>query len=131
METTTARSAEFIEKNMRRLQKKSKCAAIVPMSLVTSNETRNLEYQSKIPQAANIGIGSLFGMFDESFKGKINTTKGELKDYVKVNSIKWKNQIIKENEIDYWFQPWEIEAHGMEKGLYVKFIEYNKKSNKL
>jgi len=52
--------------------------------------------------------------------------KGELKDYVRVNSIKWKNQIIKENEIDYWFQPWEIEAHGMEKGLYVKFIEHMK-----
>ena len=49
--------------------------------------------------------------------------KGELKDYVKVDKIKWKNEIHDLNDSDYWFQPWEIEAHGMEKGLYVKYID--------
>jgi hypothetical protein len=25
------------------------------------------------------------------------------------------------NEVDYWFKPWEIEAHGLEAGLMTKF----------
>jgi len=52
--------------------------------------------------------------------------KGQLKDYIKVNKSKWKNEIHDLNETDYWFQPWEIEAHGMEKGLYVHYLEYMK-----
>jgi hypothetical protein len=54
--------------------------------------------------------------------------KGELKDYIKVNKSKWKNEIHDLDETDYWFQPWEIEAHGMEKGLYVRYMEYTKRS---
>ena len=49
--------------------------------------------------------------------------KGELKDYVRVDKIKWKNEVHDLTTSDYWFQPWEIEAHGMEKGLYVKYID--------
>jgi hypothetical protein len=49
--------------------------------------------------------------------------KGELKDYVRLDKIKWKNEVHDLNNSDYWFQPWEIEAHGMEKGLYVKYID--------
>ena len=52
--------------------------------------------------------------------------KGELKDFIRVNKSKWKNEIHDLNESDYWFQPWEIEAHGMEKGLYVHYLEYMK-----
>jgi hypothetical protein len=48
--------------------------------------------------------------------------KGELKDYLRVNKSKWKGQIIDPNEVDYWDQPWEIEAHGGERDLYYKFI---------
>lgn len=51
-------------------------------------------------------------------------SKGELKDYLKVNKSRWKNQILNLDEIDYWDHPWEIEAHGREKGLYVKFMEH-------
>lgn len=49
--------------------------------------------------------------------------KGELKDYIKVNKSKWMGEIIDPEEVDYWEQPWEIEAHGREFGLYKKFIE--------
>jgi hypothetical protein len=52
--------------------------------------------------------------------------KGELKDYIRVDKIKWKNEIHDLTNSDYWFQPWEIEAHGMEKGLYVKFMEFGR-----
>ena len=51
--------------------------------------------------------------------------KGELKDYVRMNRVKWKGRIYNDNKIDYWELPWEIEAHGREKGLYYKFINHN------
>jgi hypothetical protein len=53
--------------------------------------------------------------------------KGELKDYLKVNKCKWKGEVIDSDLVDYWDHPWEIEAHGREKGLYVKFMESLKK----
>lgn len=40
-------------------------------------------FVSTIPEAANIGNGSLFGMFDEKTNGKINTTKNELTEFLK------------------------------------------------
>jgi hypothetical protein len=40
-------------------------------------------FVSKIPEAANIGNGTLFGMFDENLNGKIRTTKNELTDFLK------------------------------------------------
>jgi hypothetical protein len=49
--------------------------------------------------------------------------KGELKDYLRVNKSKWKGQIIDPEEVDYWDQPWEIEAHEKEKGLYYMFVD--------
>ena len=52
--------------------------------------------------------------------------KGEMKDYVRSSRIKWQNQIIESKDINYWDLPWEIEAHGREKGLYIMFIEYSK-----
>jgi len=50
--------------------------------------------------------------------------KGELKDYMRVNRVKWKGKVYNDAKIDYWEQPWEIEAHGREKGLYYKFTDY-------
>lgn len=50
--------------------------------------------------------------------------KGELKDFIRVNRIKWMGKIYDESKLDYWEQPWEIEAHGREKGLYYKFTDY-------
>ena len=40
-------------------------------------------FVSKIPEAANIGSGTLFGMFDENLNGKIRTTKNELTDFLR------------------------------------------------
>lgn len=53
--------------------------------------------------------------------------KGELKDYLRVNRVRWKDKVYDDEEIDYWEQPWEIEAHGREKGLYYQFLEHKKK----
>lgn len=34
---------------------------------------------------------------------------------------RWKGLRLNPDNIDYWEQPWEIEAHGMETGLFQKF----------
>jgi hypothetical protein len=34
---------------------------------------------------------------------------------------RWKGTYVKE-DMDYWIQPWEIEAYGMEAGLFRKFV---------
>jgi hypothetical protein len=47
--------------------------------------------------------------------------KGELRDYVRTRRCKWRGEIFDER-ISYWDAPWEIEAHGREKGLYISFI---------
>jgi len=49
--------------------------------------------------------------------------RGELKDYMRVNKCKWLGEKFDLDQIDYWDQPWEIEAHGREKGLYLRFLE--------
>jgi hypothetical protein len=53
--------------------------------------------------------------------------KGEMKDYIRMDRVKWKGKVYNESVIDYWEHPWEIEAHGREKGLYYKFIDNLKK----
>lgn len=54
---------------------------------------------------------------------------GELKDFMRVNKVRWKNEVIDQDEMNYWDYPWEIESHGREKGLYVRFIEKMRKEN--
>jgi hypothetical protein len=53
--------------------------------------------------------------------------RGELKDFVRLNRVKWKGKIYNDRVIDYWELPWEIEAHGREKGLYYKFLDNQRK----
>jgi type I restriction enzyme M protein len=59
------REWDFIEKNLKFLQKKSKCVAIVPMSLVTSMDTKNIENRKKILN--NHQLEAVFSMPNELF----------------------------------------------------------------
>jgi len=34
---------------------------------------------------------------------------------------RWRGIKVDSDNIDYWNQPWEIEAHGLESGLFTKF----------
>lgn len=53
--------------------------------------------------------------------------RGEMKDIWKpVRMVKWQGERYLHEEMDYWEQPWEIEAYGREKGLYFKFLTYLK-----
>lgn len=55
---------------------------------------------------------------------------GELKDYLKVNKISWKGQDFHHKDIDYWLSPWEVEAHGIERGLYAKYMQMERMKRK-
>lgn len=51
--------------------------------------------------------------------------RGEMKDMRRpTHIVKWLGERYAIDEIDYWEQPWEIEAYGREKGLYFKFINH-------
>jgi hypothetical protein len=40
----------------------------------------------------------------------------------------WKGEKV--GNLDYWDQPWEIEAHGRECGLFIRWAEHRKLANK-
>lgn len=44
---------------------------------------------------------------------------GELDDNLSV----WRGRKVNSDKVPYWEHPWEIEAYGRERGLYVQFIE--------
>lgn len=46
---------------------------------------------------------------------------GELKDGRPATTTVWQGITVRDEEIDYWDTPWEIEAHGREKGLFSRF----------
>lgn len=51
--------------------------------------------------------------------------KGEMKDiFHPVKMVKWQGVKYDADELDYWDQPWEIEAYGREKGLCYKFMHH-------
>ena len=39
---------------------------------------------------------------------------------------RWRGQRVDSDDVEYWDQPWEIEAHGYESGLFTKFAREEK-----
>lgn len=58
---------------------------------------------------------------------------GELRHCNKTGNLRWnRSDIVDNGNIDYWDLPWEIEAHGREKGLVYQWATlrgYNKTAN--
>lgn len=52
--------------------------------------------------------------------------RGEMKDYLFKNAVRWNKQTIFHENVDYWDYPWEIEAFGREIGLYAKYIDHKR-----
>lgn len=52
--------------------------------------------------------------------------RGELKDYLRTDEVKWKNRVYNLNKVKYWTCPWEKEAHKKDKILYESFKQRNK-----
>lgn len=52
---------------------------------------------------------------------------GDMWEYSTVRSTtRWKQKKIRTDKTDYWDLPWEIEAHGREVGLFVRWCEAEK-----
>lgn len=49
--------------------------------------------------------------------------RGEMRDLVSATKVSWKGKRYDREETNYWDLPWEIEAHGREKGLTVRLCE--------
>lgn len=47
---------------------------------------------------------------------------GELED-IENDKVLYLQKEYNTNEVDYWDHPWEIEAHGREHGLLLKYVE--------
>ncbi len=55
--------------------------------------------------------------------------RGELYESVRRNKHRWQGKWLN-TDPKYWDQPWEIEAHGREVGLFVQWAEANKLGEK-
>jgi hypothetical protein len=53
---------------------------------------------------------------------------GELQDYDTPGKTKWKKRMI-DPKTNYWDLPWEVEAHGKELGLFIRWAEHNHLGN--
>lgn len=59
--------------------------------------------------------------------------KCEMVDYIKNSNVSFKGMVYNDPhscEDAYWDRPWEIEAYGREKGLYVQFMREYKNPKK-
>lgn len=52
--------------------------------------------------------------------------KGELSEYMNHDKAKWLGKQINLDEVNYFEQPWEIEANGRELSLYYQFLNFLK-----
>lgn len=50
---------------------------------------------------------------------------GEMRDTNNFNIVLWKKQRIDLTKWQYWDRPWEIEAHGKELGLFIRWAEHH------
>jgi hypothetical protein len=48
---------------------------------------------------------------------------GDMYEYSDGNRTRYKKKQYNNQKIDYWDSPWEVEAHGKEVGLFVRFCE--------
>ena len=49
----------------------------------------------------------------------------ELYESTVADKHRWRGEWLNKDP-EYWDQPWEVEAHGKELGLYVRYCEANK-----
>ena len=91
------------------------------------NDTNDRARDFTITVNPNLGRRNMLLVLAHEMVHVKQYAKGELKDYVRMNRIKFRGRVYNHEKIDYWEQPWEIEAHGREKGLYYKFLDTKRK----
>jgi hypothetical protein len=54
--------------------------------------------------------------------------KNELRDTLRgPTNVRWKKEYVDDTRIHYYDLPWEIEAHGRETGMYLRYLDHTKK----
>ena len=53
---------------------------------------------------------------------------GEMQDTDRSEVVKWKGLDINLQQWEYWDRPWEIEAHGKELGIFIRWAEHHNHS---
>ena len=56
--------------------------------------------------------------------------RGEMTDLLSVKKVNWNGKRYSRDLTDYWDLPWEIEAHGRERGLFVRLCESDSEISK-
>lgn len=51
--------------------------------------------------------------------------RGEMRYMMRENNIKWMGKTVNTASASYWDYPWEIEAHGREQGLFIRWRDSN------
>jgi Zn-dependent peptidase ImmA (M78 family) len=51
---------------------------------------------------------------------------GELKDYLRTESVRWQNKVFSLDKVKYWSSPWEKEAYKKDEILYEAFKKRNR-----
>jgi len=52
--------------------------------------------------------------------------RGELKDYLRTEKVKWKKRTFMLDKVEYWSSPWEKEAYKKDQILYEAFKKRNR-----
>ncbi len=56
--------------------------------------------------------------------------KSEMIDLMSVKKVSWNGKRYDRAETEYWDLPWEIEAHGRERGLFVRLCDADSEISK-
>lgn len=51
--------------------------------------------------------------------------RGEMRYMLRDMSIQWMGKLINTKKASYWDLPWEVEAHGREQGLFIRWRDDN------
>lgn len=71
-------------------------------------------------------FGSLLTILGHEMVHVKQYARGQLKDMHRYTGTKWMGKNYNCHKMSYWDYPWEIEAYGMERGLYTRLCDANK-----
>ena len=88
---------------------------------VENFNTKNQPREFQIEIHPGIGVRNILTTLAHEMVHVKQYINGELND----SMTTWKGKNVNSDKMDYWNQPWEIEAHGVEPGLFYKFVVMN------
>lgn len=83
--------------------------------------TQNKPREFLIEIHPGIGVKNILSTLAHEMVHVKQYINGELNEEMST----WKGRKVNSDKIDYWVQPWEVEAHGLEQGLIYKYVVLN------